>query len=79
LQSRSLEKGLPFPPLVYYSSSSQKSSPISKFEKDFEVIRKNKKKCKETLRRYNFRKPQRQASPSEQVGLISISNSKKKK
>jgi len=28
--------------------------------------------CKETLRRYNFRKPIREASLNEQVGPISI-------
>jgi hypothetical protein len=30
------------------------------------------------LRRYNFRKPRREASPSEQIGLISISNYEEK-
>jgi hypothetical protein len=54
--------------------SSQKSSSISKFKKAFEAIRKNKRDCKETLKRYSFRKPKREASPSEQVGLIFISN-----
>jgi hypothetical protein len=49
---------------------------ISKFEKAFEAIRKFEKDCKETLRRYSFKKPIRQASFSEQVGPISISNSK---
>jgi hypothetical protein len=44
------------PFLVYYYSSFQKNSPISTFERDFEAIRKNEKDCKETLRRYSFRK-----------------------
>jgi hypothetical protein len=47
---------------------------ISKFETTFEAIRKNERNCKETLRRYNFRKARRQAGPIEQVGLISISD-----
>jgi len=59
LQFRSLERGPPFPSLVYYYSSSQKTSPISNFERDFEAIRKNERDYKETLRRYNFRKPKR--------------------
>jgi hypothetical protein len=70
---------LPFPSLVYSSSSSHNSSLISKFEKTFEVIRKNKRDYKETLKRYNFRKPKRKAGPSDQVSLISISNSKEEK
>ncbi len=40
LQSRSPKKGLPFPSPIYSSSYFQKSSPISKFERAFEVIRK---------------------------------------
>jgi hypothetical protein len=56
LQSRSLERGFPFSSLVYSFSFSNKSSPLSKFEKAFEAIRKNDKNCQETLRRYNFRK-----------------------
>ncbi len=36
-------------------------------------LEKNERYCKETLRRYNFRKPRRQASSSEQVGPIFIS------
>jgi hypothetical protein len=35
--------------------------------------------CRETLKRYNFRKPKREASPSEQINPISISNSEEKK
>ncbi len=40
--------------------------------KAFEEIRKNERDCKVTLRRYNFRKPRRETSPSEQVSSISI-------
>jgi hypothetical protein len=58
LQSRSLERGSVFS-FPVYSSSSHKSSLISKFEIAFEEIRKNEKDCKETLRRYSFRKPKR--------------------
>ncbi len=76
LQYRSLERGSIFSSLVYSSSSSQKSSLISKFERIFEKIRKNEKDCQETLKRYSFRKPKRHASSSEQVGPISISYSK---
>ncbi len=47
---------------------------IFKFEKAFEAIKKNEKDCKETLRRYNFRKPKKQIGPSEQVDPILISN-----
>jgi len=61
---------------IYYSSS-LKSSPISKFERTFEVIRKNERNYKETMRRYNFKKPKRKTNPSEQVSLISISDFKK--
>jgi hypothetical protein len=53
LQSKSQEKGPPFSFPIYYSSSSHKSSLISKLERTFEE-KKNKKHCKETLRRYNF-------------------------
>jgi hypothetical protein len=56
LQSRSPKKGPPFPSPIYYSSSFQRSSPLSKFEKTFETIRKNNKECKKTLKKYNFRK-----------------------
>jgi hypothetical protein len=52
LQSRSPDRGLPF-------SSSLKSFSRSKFEKTFEAIRKNEWDCKETLKRYNFKKPRR--------------------
>jgi hypothetical protein len=45
----------------------------------FEVIRKNDKDCKETLKRYNFRKPKREASISEQAGPISIFDFEKEK
>jgi len=73
LQSRSSKRGPPFPSLVYYYYfSSQKSYLISKFERAFEAIRKNKRDCKETLRRYNFRKPKIWVGPSEQVGPIFI-------
>jgi hypothetical protein len=41
-------------------------------KKAFEAIRKNERYCKETLRRYNFKKPIRKTCISEQVGLISI-------
>ncbi len=40
LQSRFPNKGLPFPFQICYSSSFKKSSPISKFERVSEVIRK---------------------------------------
>jgi hypothetical protein len=43
-----------------------------KFEKAFEAIKKNDKDCKETLRRYKFRKLKREVSTSEKVGSISI-------
>ncbi len=71
LQSKSLEKGLPFPSFIY-SSSFQRFSLTSKFEKAFEEIRKNNRDCKETLRNYSFKKPRREAGPSEQVDPISI-------
>jgi hypothetical protein len=76
LQSWSPKRGLPFPSPIYSSFYSHKSFLISKFERAFEVIRKNEKDCKETLRRYNFRKPIKQASSSEQVDPISILDSK---
>ncbi len=50
-----------------------------KFKKAFEVIRKNNRDCKETLKRYNFKKHRREASTSDQVGPISISNFEEKK
>jgi hypothetical protein len=43
------------------------------FERAFEAIRKNERDCKETLRRYNFKKPRREVGPSEQIGLIYVS------
>ncbi len=46
LQFRSPKKGPPFPSLVYYSSS-QKSFLIFKYERAFEVIRKNERDYKE--------------------------------
>jgi hypothetical protein len=52
---------------------------ISKFEKSFEEFRKNKRYCKESLRRYSFRKPRRETCSSEQVGPISISNFEEEK
>jgi hypothetical protein len=79
LQFRLPERGPPFPFPIHFSSSSQKSSSISKFEKVFEAIKKNETYCRETLRRYCFKKPKREAGPSEQVDSISNSNSKKKK
>jgi hypothetical protein len=63
------KKGLPFPFPVYSSSF---SFPISKFEKTFEVTRKNERDYKETLRKYSFRKPRREVGFSEQVNPISI-------
>ncbi len=39
LKSRSPERGSPFPSQIYYSFSFQKFSPISKFERAFEVIK----------------------------------------
>jgi hypothetical protein len=47
---------------------------LSKFEKAFEVIKKNNKKYKEILRKYNFRKPRKEICTSEQVGPNFISN-----
>jgi len=47
---------------------------LSKFERTFEMIRKNNRNCKETLTKFNLRKPRREASTSEQVGPILISN-----
>jgi hypothetical protein len=38
------------------------------------MIRKNNRNCKETLTKFNLRKPRREASTSEQVGPILISN-----
>jgi predicted RNA methylase len=66
---------LSFSSLVYSSFSFQKSSPISKFERAFEAIRKNEKNCKETLRKYSFREPKRQAGPNEQVSPIFVLDS----
>jgi len=73
LQSRSPERDPLFPSPIYYSSC-QISFSLSKFEKYFEAIRKNDKNCQETLTRNNFRKPRKEASTSEQVAPISISN-----
>jgi hypothetical protein len=78
-QFKSSERGPPFPSPVYSSSSSQRSSPLFKFEKYFETIKKNDRDCKETLKRDNFRKPKKEANTSEQVGSISIFNSNEKK
>jgi hypothetical protein len=66
---------LSFSSLVYSSFSFQKSSSISKFERNFEAIKKNERDYKETLRKYSFRKPKRQAGPNEQVSLIFVSDS----
>jgi hypothetical protein len=52
---------------------------MSKFEKAFEVIKKNDKDCKKTLRRYNFKKLRRAVSTSEKVGSISIFDSEEEK
>ncbi len=73
MQSRSPERNPLFPSPINYSSS-QISFSLSKFEKYFGAIRKNDKNCQETLRRDNFKKPRKEASTSEQVGPISISN-----
>jgi hypothetical protein len=43
---------------------------LKQLEKTKEIIKKH--------RRYSFRKPKREASPSELVDLITISNSQKK-
>jgi hypothetical protein len=64
LQSRFRERGPPFPFPIYSSSSSQTSSPLFKFDKTFEAIRKNDRDCKETSKRYNFRKPIREVGTS---------------
>jgi hypothetical protein len=40
------------------------------------MIRKNNKDCKETLSKFNLRKPRRETRMSEQVGLILIFDSK---
>jgi hypothetical protein len=48
------------------------------FERAFEIIRKNNKDCKKTLRKFNLRKPRRETCMSEQVGLILIFDSKEK-
>ncbi len=76
LQFSSPKRGLPFPYLIYSFFSFQKSFPISKFERNFESIKKNQRYCKETLKRYNLKKPIRQIGSSEQVGPISIFDSK---
>jgi hypothetical protein len=73
LKFRSPKRGSPFPSSVYYSFF-QKSSPISKYERAFEAIKNNERDCKETLRRYSFRKRRQQVGPNEQAGPISISD-----
>jgi hypothetical protein len=73
LKFRSAERGPPSPSPAYYSSS-QRSSPLSKFERDFQTIRKNNRDCKETLKKYNLGKPRKKACTSEWVGLILSSN-----
>jgi hypothetical protein len=45
---------------------------LSNFERAFETIRNNNKDCKETLRKFNLRKPRREAGMSEHVGLVLI-------
>jgi hypothetical protein len=50
---------------------------LFKFERAFEAIRKNKKDCKETLRKYSFRKSRKDTSANEQVGPIFINNTEK--
>ncbi len=72
MNSKSSEIGQPFPSPIYSTSSSERSFPLFKFEKYFEIVRKNNRDYKETLRRYNFRKPKKEANTSEQVGSISI-------
>jgi hypothetical protein len=75
LQSRSLETSPPFSSPIFFSFL-HKSFPISKFERTCEEIRKNERDYKETLNRYNFRKPRRLVGLNKQVDPISISNSK---
>ncbi len=79
LQFRFLEKGPPFPYHAYSSSSCYKYSLIFKFEKAFEAIRIMREIARKLLRRYSFRNRKREASPSKQVGPISISNFEEKK
>jgi hypothetical protein len=38
------------------------------------MIRKNNKDCKETLKKYSFKKCRREVNTSEQLGLILISD-----
>jgi hypothetical protein len=45
----------------------------------FEKIRKNERDCKETLLKYNCRKPKREVGPSEQIFPISIFDYKENK
>jgi hypothetical protein len=78
LKSRFLEISSPFSTPIY-SSSSQRSSPLSKFERVFEAIKKNNKNCKEIVRKYNFKKPKKEIGTSEQVGPIFISDTKEKR
>ncbi len=78
LHFRSLEKGLPFPILVYYFSS-PRASLLSKFDSAFKVTKKNNKDCKETFKKYSFKKLRREACTSEQVGPIFISDTKKER
>jgi hypothetical protein len=42
-------------------------------------LKKNEKDCKETLKRFYFKKPRRKACPSEQVNPISIFDCEEKK
>jgi hypothetical protein len=49
---------------------------LFKFERAFEVIKKNNRDCKETLKKYNFKKLRREACTSQQVGSIFISDTK---
>ncbi len=70
-QSRFQERGPAFPSPIY-SSSSQRSFLLFKFERDFVMIRKNNRDCKETLKKYNFKKLRRKVGTSEQVGPIFI-------
>jgi hypothetical protein len=45
----------------------------------FEEIKKSDRDLKVILRRYNFRKPRREASPSEQINSIFIFDFEEKK
>jgi hypothetical protein len=52
---------------------------LFKFDKAFEAIRKNDRDYKKNLKRYSIRKSKKTTSTSEQVGPISISDSKEEK